>query len=219
MEREKTAYLDFLRVAACIMVVCVHVTAFCFEDVPVGSFRFAVMDAFDCFSILGVPLFVMISGALMLSADYQADFKKLYFGKIGRLVVLYFSWLLLYNINNYMIGDLKSLKEIVLRTLMGKGIYHLWFLPMMAALYLVTPFIRGFAQDLHKCLWFLGLYFLLAILIPTALLFDFPYRTIVDSMYHQVDNYYLFSGYLGYFVLGHVIHEFLPRLRGGGCWL
>lgn len=214
MEHEKTAYLDLLRVAACIMVVGVHVTAFCMEDVPVGGFAFAVMDAFDCFFILGVPLFVMVSGALMLAEDYKTDFKKLYFGKIGRLVILYFFWLLIYNINNYMIGDLNSLKEIVLRTLMGKGIYHLWFLPMTAALYLVTPFIRSFAQDLNKCLWFLGLYFLLAILIPTALLFDFPYRTIVDSVYHQIDNYYIFSGYLGYYVLGHVIHEFMPRLRG-----
>ena len=193
MGREKTAYLDFLRVAACIMVICGHVTAFCFDEVPVGSFTFAVLDAFDCFSVLGVPLFVMISGALMLAEDYQADFKKLYVRKIGRLVVLYFFWLLIYNIRNYIDGDLKSLREIILRTLMGKGMYHLWFLPMMAALYLVTPFIRGFARDLRKCLWFLGLYVLLGILIPTALLFDFPYRVIVESLYQQIDNYMFFS--------------------------
>ena len=214
MQREKTAYLDFLRVAACLMVICGHVTASFLEEVPVGSFTFAVMDAFDCFSVLGVPLFVMISGALMLAEDYKAGFKKLYLGKIGRLVVLYFFWLLLYNTVNYFAGDLKTPKEVVLKTLMGEGMYHLWFLPVMAALYLVTPFIRGFAQDRDKCLWFLGLYFLLGILIPTAVLFDFPYRTIVQSLYSQIENY-MFVGYLGYFVLGHVLHEFLPQLKGG----
>ncbi len=220
MEREKTAYLDFLRVTACVMVVCGHVTASYIEEVPVDSFTFAVMDAFDCFSVLGVPLFVMISGALMLSENYNADFKKLYFGKIGRLVVLYFFWMMFYNTVNFIVGkvpfSLENVKqEIVLKALLGQGMYHLWFLPMMAALYLVTPFIRGFTRERNKCLWFLGLYFLLGILIPTALLFDFPYRTIVWSLYDQIDNYMFFS-YLGYFVLGHVIHEFLPGLKRGG---
>ena len=217
MEQKRTTYLDFLRTAACVLVVGTHVSASFIQELPVDSLNFKIMNAFDCFSILGVPLFVMISGALMLSTQYKEDIRKLYGKKILRLALIYFFWFLFYNIVNF-IEDGTSVsfenikQEIILDALLGKGIYHLWFLPMLISLYLITPFLRSFTSDLKKCLWFLGLYTFFGLVIPTAILFDFPYRTIVLSLYDRLDNY-LFTGYLGYYVLGHVLHEFLPKLK------
>lgn len=218
MEQKRSAYLDFLRVAACILVVATHVSASFIQEIPVESANFKVMNAFDCFGILGVPLFVMISGALMLSDRQEEDIRKLYGKKLLRLAILYFFWLLFYNTVTFIeegtpVSFENIKKEIVLDALLGKGMYHLWFLPMLISLYLITPFIRAFTADLKKCIIFLGLYFFFGSLIPTALLFEFPYRTIVESLYDRFDNY-LFMGYLGYYVLGHVLHEFLPRLKG-----
>lgn len=218
MEQKRSVYLDFLRVVACVLVVTAHVSASFIQEIPVESMNFKVMNSFDCFGILGVPLFVMVSGALMLSEQYEENIRKLYGKKLLRLAGLYMFWLLFYNTFTFIQGgvalNFENVKqEILLDTLLGKGIYHLWFLPMLISLYLITPFIRAFTADLKKCLLFLGLYFFFGSLIPTALLFEFPYRTIVASLYDRFDNY-LFMGYLGYYVLGHVLHEFLPKLKG-----
>lgn len=154
----------------------------------------------------------------MLSDRQEEDIRKLYGKKLLRLAILYFFWLLFYNTVTFIEDgtpvSFENIKqEIVLDALLGKGMYHLWFLPMLISLYLITPFIRGFAADLKKCILFLVLYFFFGMLTPTAVLFDFPYRTIVVSLYERLDNY-LFMKYLGYYVLGHVLHEFLPRLKG-----
>ena len=92
-EKNHIAYLEALRLVACILVVGVHVSAFNLEQVPVESLNFKVMNGLDCLSILGVPLFVMISGALFLAPSYEVTVKKFYTKKIPRIVFLYFFWL------------------------------------------------------------------------------------------------------------------------------
>ncbi len=217
MEKERTAYLDLVRIIACVMVVGVHVSALCLETLDVRSVNFKIMNGFDCFSILGVPLFVMISGSLILSEEHFYGVKDLYLKKAGRLAVLYFFWFLFYNTVNFIESgaawNFENIKqEIVLESLLSRGIYHLWFLPMMISLYLIVPFIKEFTKDREKCVLFLLLFFGIGIVLPTALKFEFPYKTIVASLYGHFPNV-MFLGYIGYFILGHTLHEFLPELK------
>lgn len=215
-EKKHIAYLEVLRLVACILVVGVHVSAFNLEQVPVESLNFKVMNGLDCLSILGVPLFVMISGALFLAPSYEITVKKFYTRKIPRIVFLYFFWLLFYNVVNFLengtVWNFTNVKkQIVLESLLGKGMYHMWYLPMLAVLYLLTPFLKSFAADRKKCLLFCALGFAYSILLPTALKFEFPYRTIVESLYNQFDCSF-FGGYVTYYVLGHAMHEYVPKL-------
>lgn len=216
--RKRNVYLDILRVMACIMVVGVHVSALCLEELDVTGMSFKIMNGFDCFSILGVPLFVMISGALMLESGREDSIKKLYW-KAFKLLCLYLCWFLFYNTVNFIESgtawSFENIKqEIVLESLLGRGIYHLWFLPMQAALYMATPFIAAFRKEKRKCCLFVALFFVLAIFLPTILKFEFPYKTIVSGLYGQFPNT-MFAGYIGYYILGHVLHEFLPKLKRG----
>lgn len=215
-EKKHIAYLEVLRLVACILVVGVHVSAFNLEQVPVESLNFKVMNGLDCLSILGVPLFVMISGALFLAPSYEITVKKFYTRKIPRIVFLYFFWLLFYNVVNFLengtVWNFTNVKkQIVLESLLGKGMYHMWYLPMLAVLYLLTPFLKSFATDRKKCMLFCALGFAYSILLPTALKFEFPYRTIVESLYNQFDCSF-FGGYVTYYVLGHALHEYVPKL-------
>ena len=215
-EKNHIAYLEALRLVACILVVGVHVSAFNLEQVPVESLNFKVMNGLDCLSILGVPLFVMISGALFLAPSYEITVKKFYTRKIPRIVFLYFFWLLFYNVVNFLengtVWNFTNVKkQIVLESLLGKGMYHMWYLPMLAVLYLLTPFLKSFAAEKKKCMLFCVLGFGYSILLPTALKFEFPYRTIVESLYNQFDCSF-FGGYVTYYVLGHVLHEYVPKL-------
>lgn len=223
MEQKRTGYLYVLRIAACIMVVGVHVSALCLESLDVTGLNFKVMNGLDCFSILGVPLFVMISGSLLLDEGRSYDWKDLYFKKAFRLALLYLFWFLFYNAVNFiesgMAWNFENIKqEIVLESLLGRGIYHLWFLPMMLSLYLITPFIKTFTGKKETCVLFLILFFIIAVFIPTILKFEFPYKTIAASLYERFPNM-MFTGYIGYYVLGHTLHAFLPKVKAGGLAL
>ena len=210
-----TLYLHLLRIIGCILVVCVHVSAFNLEDLSFPSGEIFIANAYNHIA-LGVPLFVMISGCIMLCPDYRLSYRKLLTQKIPRLILVYFLWLIFYNLLNcYQEGygyGLSSLKEhVILNSLLGKGIYHLWFLPMMIGLYLITPILRKISDDKKICLYCLILYFISAIFFPTILKFNFRFKTIVESVYNRIP-YRMLSGYIGYYLLGYYLHHYVPKL-------
>lgn len=218
MEKEKcTGYLDLARIIACILVVGVHVSGMNLYDLPVTEMNFKIMNAYDCISIMGVPLFVMISGSLMLSEDHEISLKRLYLGKACKTAVLYFLFLIFYNmirvIENGIPWNLYNIKqEIILESLFGRGIYHLWFLPLTVMLYVITPFIKGFVQDKKLCILFLGFYFVIEILLPTTFQFEYPYKSILYHLDLQYPHL-IFAGYLGYYVLGYFLHKHTRKLK------
>ncbi|MDD6466906.1 MAG: acyltransferase family protein [Erysipelotrichaceae bacterium] len=69
-------YLDVLRVIACLSVIMVHSSA-PYVVKNIGSFNFLIGNIFNSITRIGVPLFVMISGALMLDKNYQFSIEKL----------------------------------------------------------------------------------------------------------------------------------------------
>ncbi|MDD3369013.1 MAG: acyltransferase family protein [Lachnospiraceae bacterium] len=216
--KQRNHYLDVLRVLACFLIVGVHVSAFNIDDQQLGSFNFLITNAYDCLSIIGVPLFVMISGALLLNPDYEISLSKLLGNKCLRLLTAYFGWLLFYNIINcyqegYGYSWMSVKHNVFLETLLGRGIYHLWFLPMLAGLYLILPFLKSFAKDKKLCEYFLILYTVIVIVLPTLLKFNFRFKTIVSSLYERIP-FVMITGYVGYFVLGHYLHYFVKKLSG-----
>ena len=217
MKQNRKTWLDILRILSSVLVVGVHVSAFSIDALAIGSFDFLVANAFDCLSILGVPLFVMISGALELgrekSSEGSAGDIKRSLKRAGHMMLLYFFWLMCYNLLNclregYGFSFASIRKHVVLESLLGRGIYHLWFLPMLAGISLAAPFLKSFAGDRKLTRYFLVLYFLFTILLPTILKFQyrFPYYAVVEGLYSRIP-YVVFTGYTGYFVLGHFLEN------------
>ena len=207
-------YIDILRIFSCILIIGVHVSAMNWEDTPVTSSQWQFMNFYDCLSLLGVPLFFMISGALFLNEHHNISLCDLFFRKILRLFICYHVWLLFYNSIPFFTGELSAdfvtLKdELFLKTLLGKGIYHLWFIPELIILYILSPILKEAFHKKEICLYFLILFTITGALLPTLLEYDFPYRRIVNS-YYERSSLVMLTGYLGYFVLGHYIHSFVP---------
>lgn len=208
MNTSRKYYLDFLRIFSCILIVMVHVSANQFEAISPRTFNWQIMNFYDCLGILGVPLFVMISGALLLDFSHNLPGIKL-LKKAGKLAFLYFFWLGIYNFITYLGAhasfSFSSFKqEVLLNSLLGKGIYHLWFLPMLIALYLIIPLLKPIVSSKESCKYFLILYVIITLFFPTIFKYDFPYRTILMSIYDKTP-FVMFSGYIGYFVLGYYL--------------
>lgn len=212
MEKRKV-YLDVLRAIACCMVVGVHVSAQQITNLGTSSISFKFMNATDCLCIIGVPLFVMISGALMLNSEHNCSLKKLYGHYIIRLLIAYFFWLLFYNVEIYIInGHWFSYetfkKEVIIETLMGKGMYHMWFIPMILGLYILTPLLQGVVHTRKNCEYFLILYFLFNLFYNTIFKFTVPYEVIVNSIF-TLFPLGMLEGYVGYYVLGYYLDHYV----------
>ena len=70
--------LDLVRIVAILAVVMIHASASFLVSYPAGSFEFSVGNLGDGISRLGVPLFVMLSGALMLDEQRNLTLKRIF---------------------------------------------------------------------------------------------------------------------------------------------
>lgn len=208
-------YMECVRIIACVLIVLVHVSAQEWDKVSVHSHQWQVMNIFDCLGVMGVPMFLMISGALMLGEKSGDSIKKT-LGKVFRLFVIYHIWLFVYNFvafvkagHPYTLYYIKE--ELLLPVMRGQGTYHLWFLPVLMVLYLLTPILKRAFSDQKVCEYFLILYFIFGQLIPTMLLFEFPYKYLLMDYYNRTP-FLMLTGYIGYYVAGHYIHHFVGPL-------
>lgn len=210
----RIGYLDMLRVIASVMIVGVHTAATFIDRLDIPSADFFTACSWDVFMIYGVPLFVMISGALNLrpysdtANDRSGEFRTCLL-RAARFMLIYFIWLMFYNLLNchtegYGYSFLSIRRNVVLAAFLGKGIYHLWFLPMLAGLSLVTPLLRPVAADRSLCRYFIILWIVICIIIPTLLRFDFRFHTVLDGIY-QCIPFVVVTGYTGYYLLGYYL--------------
>ncbi len=75
-KNNRIVHMDVVMVIACFAVIMIHSSApYVIENF--GSLNFWIGNIFDGLARIGVPLFVMISGALMLDEKYNFSKQKL----------------------------------------------------------------------------------------------------------------------------------------------
>ena len=205
-------HLDLLRAIACLSVVMIHVSA---EFVVRGNSGpdFWLGNLFDSLSRAGVPLFVMISGALMLDENYEFT-KKKWLGHIGRMAAFYAVWSTVYCIIFRVIPLVsrgEKVRMLGVFTQIISGHYHLWFVPMIIGLYLLVPLLRMWVreQNVRWVEYFLIVSVILEFVVPpvmTILLDQIktlnPIQTFWDNM-----NLGFTQGYVTYFILGWYLNR------------
>ena len=225
MEKKRIVYLDMVRIIACILVVLVHVSAQWMERMAVPAetsaqwigrpevtgVDFAVTNAFHILAFSGVSLFVMISGALALNPNREEDLKTLLVKRTLHFFVLYYIWKFFFQIVTMLEKGIAFTpdtikEELILALVKQRGYYHLWYLPMIAILYMAVPFVKKGFADKKICRYFLAVFFITALLFPTLFLYEFKFKYLFVSFF-EANDFSLFGGYLGYFVLGHYLHN------------
>lgn len=197
-------YIDILRIVACFSVIMLHASAQPWYSLPVDGIGFKIANSYDALFRFGVPVFVMISGALFLAPDREITIKKLYRHNILRLAVLYVFWSCLYGLMDCRGFDPAGIgwKDVLREMILGR--YHLWFLPMILGIYVLLPILKVWINHASKknIEYFLLLFFLCQILCETI-------RAIYSSnMTDYVLNLFqpeMVCSYLGYFVLGYYL--------------
>ena len=145
---KRMIHYDLLRIVAAFSVVMLHSAGQKWYVLPVTDREWQIANAWDALFRFGVPIFVMISGAIFLNKDI--GIKRLYFHNIFRLLAIYWIWSGLYGIYDCRKRGLGAAewKEVVKELLGGR--YHLWFLPMIVAIYMLVPILRSWVKSAEK---------------------------------------------------------------------
>ena len=149
----RVGYADLVRVVAVMMVVLIHAASPLLYATDPGTADFRLSLILDALSHAGVPLFVMASGMFLLDQSREVPFRRAVTHYALPLVGLYFFWSFLYAAANKVILPVLTehaavngalVKEFIVAVF--EGAYHMWYLPMMIFLYLITPLLRRFVR-------------------------------------------------------------------------
>lgn len=211
----RQSYMDVIRIVACVLVIFVHISAIDWNICMQAGHRWAVLNVINSLGMSGVPLFLMISGALFLREESELSFKYVW-KKILTIFIAYIGCLVVYNIFPFLRGalswDLYTIKNhFIDNVLYGGGVYHLWFLPILMVLYALSPMLKSGFVSKKNCEYYLVLYAVFGLILPLILRYDFGARSYVESFQYRFGIYGL-TELLGYFIAGHYLHDFAGRL-------
>ena len=223
---ERIDYLDALRTISCLAVVILHVSALQFYRVDFQTRDWNAVIFYESIVNWAVPVFVMISGAVMLKKEhtYRSIAQKL----LG-ILRIFVVWSLLYLVSDIVLNkEVDYLQNALWLQVLLQGHYHMWYLIMLFGLYLIVPILKVITDRPNLLKAFVLLSLLFTFLIPS--INDLPQRGAffgaVQRAFRNVTDdasFHLTLGYTAYFVFGCflVVSKRLPaeKARGAGLAL
>lgn len=208
-QNHKSLYVNYVRAIAACAVVQMHTNGaylFLFDPAASTHPQFVTADIFYSLLRWATPFFIMISGAMLIrpfSEQSSSDFLRNRF----RRVVAPFAWwgavYLLYPYRFDIVDGVPVDWGKMLHTFFYEDIYfHLWFIPMIMGLYILTPVLRIYTRSATQrdIAYFLGIIF-----VFNAGHHFFPGVLLV--------KHFSWLGYLGYYLLGYYLHTYPINLR------
>lgn len=208
--KERNCNIDLLRIFSAFAIVVLHVSSKSLFGVELLSHKWIAFVLYDLAVRWAVPVFVMISGIFFLDADKEIPLKKLYSKNILRLVAAYIFWSLIYAVEHCFMKNYGT-KDFLLDFVNGED--FLWFLIMMAALYIYTPLLRKITENRKTEKYFLIVFGFFFCVLPTILSFISPQMfDKINALFLERTQLSLFCGIVGiyysfYYVLGHFLHN------------
>ena len=190
---------DRLRNLATVMVIGIHAAAPIAhgEGSDFNSSWWWSGNFWNSLTRPAVPLFVMLSGYLLLGKDYSLpDFLK---RRFSRVVIPAIFWMLIYCLYGYLANGSPATIGAALKSLVtGPVHYHLWFIYLIIGLYLVYPILRPWVRTASNQDF---LYFFVMWSIGTWI-----YKALAVFAQMPIGIYFeLFSNNCGYFVMGYFL--------------
>lgn len=113
--KERNLALDMTRIIAVLAVVMIHTSAMFLTSFGHETLEFSVGNLFDSMSRIGVPLFVMISGALMLDERRTVTVRGILRKNIKGVLLLLLFWSAFYAVVFQVILPLRAGSSISIR--------------------------------------------------------------------------------------------------------
>ena len=199
--------LDLLRIFAAFCVILLHVLSPLHTSAAdFGTRTWHAANLLNEITRIGVPLFLMLTGTLLLPAASTKDFSNFYRRRLSRVLIPFLVWNLIYYVYNRTQNGLPVLDRAFFDQLINNGSeYHLWYVYTLVGIYLILPFL---ARMLDGCANRQIFWLIVLTTFPTTLR---PFLNITTPVYIFLFNP-LMEGYLGYVILGHYLNR-IPKSR------
>lgn len=220
MKEKRDIKLDLVRTIAILMICFNHAISTFYDDqvnfelfnkIGIGSQVYMVTTYI--LSRIGVPLFLFLTGALVLNKNFEKskDIKHFYKKNLLSLFISVEIWNLIYYFLNMIITkcSFNALDLLQILTFTKRSVYgHMWYMPMILGMYFFLPFLSIIVKK----------YNLKDFLIPIifSLIYFFIIKYINYVFIIERTNFHInglldlsFSGaqYGLYIILGYYIHN------------
>ena len=201
-------WADLIRVLAIYLVVVIHVSGQLTNAWgKIAEAQWLIADIYGGIARIGVPLFFMLSGYLLL--PHSESLRSFYGKRMLKIAIPFVVWSVIYISMNCAGHPGTCTRDYLLQfILLKRSFFHLWFLYSLLGIYFIIPLLRLMirADTDRRLLWYL---------IVLWLIFQ-PVRTLMDQFLHFYININapLSTGFLPYFILGYLLGEItLTRAR------
>lgn len=197
-------WLDNSRIFAIYAVVFLHVAAGVVTRNDIGTQHWWFGNIYDSVVRWCIPVFVMISGALLLDPNKKEDLLTFYKKRLSRILLPILFWSVFFLCRDFFQDSVKGSEptgiELLKRLLSGKPHFHMWFLYMILSLYIFTPFFRKIVAHSTKN----ELIFLVVVLFVFA-----AGNSAYEDFYSGPPKLFVnwFLSYTPYFFSGYLIRQ------------
>ena len=152
-----------------------------------------------------IPVFVMVSGALLLDDSRRESAGQFYRRRMVRVGVPLVVWTVVYLfIRRFVDGEPLSAGSVVRLIVTGDPYYHLWFLYMIFGLYLITPALRTFVRCATPGQrWF--------VIVLGLVLANAYFQTDVLLWDNQGSIFTMFIPFIAFYLCGYEIRLIDPK--------
>jgi len=223
--------IDLLRILACVLVLlthaceCYYISNFYagggFENLDIATWQSEAVWAglFDSFSHCCVPIFVMISGFLLLPMKPGMSMGEFYRKRASRILIPLAVWTVVYSFycTFKMESGLVSVSDYALSILKGIGFFfinfpapigHLWYVYMILGIYLIIPILSPWVEraSRRQMRLIIGVWLLLT---------PVPFLRLVwpelwgECSWNPFGAHQYISGFIGYLLAGAYARKFL----------
>lgn len=222
--RERIVWIDWMRVAACFMVMVVHST----EPFYLGG-EGALIDSsanahwaafFDCIVRCCVPLFVIASSFLLFPLNCgTGEFVR---RRAVRILIPFAIWTVFHAF--YWGEPVENFRNLCLNFNYSAG--HLWFVYMLVGLYLIMPLLSPWAERVGKkelsiylAIWIFTSFIPLirdwacgaaptVVYGPSGIPRQALFPLWGEASWNAYGTFYYISGFIGYLLLGLWFRKF-----------
>ncbi len=197
--------VDMVRTVAIVMVIFLHATA----DLTVPQMdqfeivRWSVNDVYQSIGRVGIPLFVMLSGALLLQPEKHDTLTAFFKKRWARIGLPWIFWGAAYFAWGFLVLKNPLTANAIVSGILTGPYYNFWYFYMLLGLYMLTPVLRILLPKINRpnVKRYLGLWFLGAAVLPFVGVLT-SYSPTSDLQSSAVWVGYLLFGLAGYFILG-----------------
>ena len=218
--KERVVFLDWMRVIACFMVMAIHSA----EPFYLGGMEPNItsiasrwdmtwVTVTECICRVCVPLFVMASAYLLFPV--QRPTGEFFRRRLARVGVPFLVWAAVY------VWNAGGKWGPMLFNFPDEG-GHLWFVPMLAGLYILMPLLSPWAEKVSErelkgwiTVWLFTTSFPFLRRLWGTLYGDPSFGAVPylygECPWNMFGAFHYVSGFIGYMLLGFWFRKFVPR--------